>query len=215
MSCTGLKRRLEPEDGDEPDTRARKKAAAAPGSSSSCRAQRHEVLKLSLQKLGGASSLVHRVLITNTLRLIQRNEPERNPESPGRPGDTSLVLEQGDGTSSEGVEGLNPGPEEASPSLENQSVGDVPDKDSQLHPGWFEPLSDLTRSLCWPGASFPADLSLDDFLYSEIDDFLCELDPHAPIVSAVSDDLMMSLTGQTFRTDPNELERILEVLVGS
>lgn len=78
-----------------------------------------------------------------------------------------------------------------------------------------------------PGLICLPELSLDDFLFSDIDNFLCELNPcglspnpaqgsaSSRVVSMVTDDLVRSLTNQPFKTDLNELDHIMEVLVGS
>ncbi|XP_007229598.3 SERTA domain-containing protein 2 [Astyanax mexicanus] len=72
------------------------------------------------------------------------------------------------------------------------------------------------------------ELSLDDFLFSDIDNFLCELNacsqnssltlPSGSTPSkvvSITDDFMRSLSGQHLKPDLNELDHIMEVLVGS
>ncbi|XP_026102496.1 SERTA domain-containing protein 2-like [Carassius auratus] len=95
-------------------------------------------------------------------------------------------------------------------------------------------LSDSAQSLFGHTPSLLADFSLDDFLLSEIDSLLfdnvpCGSSGASKVVSIVTDDLVKTLTGygnggtsqsalpstQTFKLDLNELDHIMEVLVGS
>ncbi|KAL7845364.1 hypothetical protein AOLI_G00235560 [Acnodon oligacanthus] len=103
------------------------------------------------------------------------------------------------------------------------SAVETSEKEAQIHTGSNGPCDSAHLS----SSIFLPELSLDDFLFSDIDNFLCELNPCGPnpglaqgsssskVVSMVTDDLMRSLTNQPFRTDLNELDHIMEVLVGS
>lgn len=100
-------------------------------------------------------------------------------------------------------------------------------------------LSDSTHSMFGHTPSLLADFSLDDFLFTEIDSLLfnnvpcgsslSESSGVSKVVSMVTDDLVKTLAGygnggtsqsvlpsnQTFKLDLNELDHIMEVLVGS
>ncbi|XP_016119483.1 SERTA domain-containing protein 2-like [Sinocyclocheilus grahami] len=95
-------------------------------------------------------------------------------------------------------------------------------------------LSDSAQSVFGHTPSLLADFSLDDFLFTEIDSLLFDNVPSgssgaSKVVSMVTDDLIMKLAGygnggtsqsalpsnQTFKLDLNELDHIMEVLVGS
>lgn len=96
-------------------------------------------------------------------------------------------------------------------------------------------LLDSAQSLFNHGSSLLADFSLDDFLFTEIDNLLFDNTPcssslsassgSSKVVSVVRDDFVKTLTGgmsqaalssnQTFKLDLNELDHIMEVLVGS
>ncbi|KAL7857917.1 hypothetical protein AOLI_G00180190 [Acnodon oligacanthus] len=90
--------------------------------------------------------------------------------------------------------------------------------------GSTDPDSNTERR--YRGSIFLPELSLDDFLFSDINNFLCELNPGGPnpglaqgsssskVVPMVTDDLGR-LTNQPFNTDLNELDKIMEVLAGS
>ncbi|XP_055060173.1 SERTA domain-containing protein 2 [Misgurnus anguillicaudatus] len=105
---------------------------------------------------------------------------------------------------------------------------------------YFTPsLSDSAQFLFNNSPSLLADFSLDDFLFTEIDNLLldnttCTSSLNASsgtskVVSMVKDDFIKTLTGygsggmsqaalpsnQTFKSDLNELDHIMEVLVGS
>lgn len=231
MSCTGLKRTLEPEDEDEPETQP-KMAAVWSESSTAYSRQRQTVLQLSLQKLCHVPSLGRRVLITNTLRLIQeeishqgvpRLSPPEEEEDTGvkypqhQALEVSLtpawVLEQ-DGDPESSLADIDPTGISTS-ELEMDRLG----RDAPAQSVCLESFSS-------PCPGFLPDLSLDDFLFSDLDNFLCEFNPCAlnltpspasqsKVVSMVTDDLVRSLTNQPFKTDLNELEHIMEVLVGS
>lgn len=260
MSCTGLKRTLEPEDEDEPDTQP-KMAAVWAESSTAYSWQRQMVLQLSLQKLCHVPSLGRRVLITNTLRLIQEeishqgalrlsppsedwqkfsqhhalgvsltpawvleqdSEPDFSLDSSISPKDgfvlTSAEINEASTFSLSSLSELNTNRIEKHPPM--QAVCLESPLDVSHTP---IPVNPSLPSSC---PAFPPDLSLDDFLFSDLDNFLCELNPctlnlspspgsQSKVVSMVTDDLMRSLTNQPFKTDLNELEHIMEVLVGS
>ncbi|XP_042619910.1 SERTA domain-containing protein 2-like [Cyprinus carpio] len=100
-------------------------------------------------------------------------------------------------------------------------------------------LSDSALSVFGHTPSLLTDFSLDDFLFTEIDSLLFDNVPcgsslsassgASKVVSMVTDDLVKTLTGygnggtsqsalpsnQTFKLDLNELDHIMEVLVGS
>lgn len=266
MSYTGLKRTLEPEDEDEPNTQP-KMAAVWAESSMAYSWQRQTVLQLSLQKLCRVPSLGRRVLITNTLRLIQEEISHQGTPCPSPPAKESQifsqhqalevsltpawVLEQ-DGepdfsldssiSPKDGFALTLPEIDEASASssssLSELDINGI-EKETPMQTICLEPHLDFVQPILshtpspinpsLPPSSCPAilpDLSLDDFLFSDLDNFLCELNPctlnlspsqgsQSKVVSMVTDDLMRSLTNQPFKTDLNELEHIMEVLVGS
>lgn len=246
MSCAGLKRTLEPEDEDQPDTQP-KMASVWAESSTAYSWQRQTVLQLSLQKLCHVPSLGRRVLITNTLRLIQdeishqgalRSSPpvEDCQEFSHQSLEVSLtpawVLEQ------DGEPVLSPdssfSPKDgfisALAEIEETSTFSASTldtnrvkKETPMQIACHGSHLDLNPSSC---PAFLPELSLDDFLFSDLDNFLCELNPctlnlspslgsQSKVVSMVTDDLVRSLTNQPFKTDLNELEHIMEVLVGS
>lgn len=96
-------------------------------------------------------------------------------------------------------------------------------------------LLDSAQSIFNHGPSLLADFSLDDFLFTEIDNLLFDNTPCSSslstssgspkVVSMVRDDFVKTLTAgvsqaalpssQTFKLDLNELDHIMEVLVGS
>ncbi|XP_066516825.1 SERTA domain-containing protein 2 [Hoplias malabaricus] len=275
MSCPlGLKRKLQVEDEDDEVEKQPKVAALSDAQYS---LQRETVLHLSLQKLCTQvqTALVRRVLITNTLRLIQQGPlvSAQTQRGIGADAEGSLTpawaLEQ-DGELLFSLHSSVPAPSSSSaegpsakdgfstalaeiedlcPSLltsDNSTCSSVTtasftpqtnpqgsptqthilgvpasealDKETALSSGVF----DSSGSISLP------ELSLDDFLFSDIDNFLCELNPCGPnpglaqgssssskVVSMVTDDLLRSLTNQPFKTDLNELDHIMEVLVGS
>lgn len=250
MSCTGLKRTLEPEDEDEPDTQP-KMAAVWAESSTAYSWQRQTILQLSLQKLCHVLSLGRRVLITNTLRLIQeeiRHQGALRPSPPVEDRQTfpqhqalevsltpAWVLEQDgepdlspdffisqkDGFISELPE-INETSTMSASTLSELDANRIK-KETPMQTICLESHLDLNPSSC---PAFLPELSLDDFLFSDLDNFLCELNPctlnlspglgsQSKVVSMVTDDLVRSLTNQPFKTDLNELEHIMEVLVGS
>lgn len=251
MSCTGLKRTLEPE--DEPETQP-KKAAVWAESPTAYSWQRQTVLQLSLQKLCHVPSLGRRVLITNTLRLIQgeishqgalHSSPSAEDcqkfsqhQALGVSLTPAWVLEQ-DGEpdfSPESLVSTKADITEAN-AFSSSSLSELDthrvEKETPMQTVCLESHLDLSHTPLQVNPSLPSaypaflpDLSLDDFLFSDLDNFLCELNPCAlnlspgpgsqsKVVSMVTDDLMRSLTNQPFRTDLNELEHIMEVLVGS
>lgn len=262
MSCTGLKRTLEPEDEDEPETQPKMASVWA----ESCTAyswQRQAVLQLSLQKLCHVPSLGRRVLITNTLRLIQEEIGHQGAPRPSPPAADSQkgpqpqtlevtltpawVLEQDVEPDLSQKDGFISALAEidkasASSSSSSSSLSELEtnrtEKEALMQTICLESHLDFTESSLShtpfslnPSlpSSYPAilpDLSLDDFLFSDLDNFLCELNPctlnlnsspnsQSKVVSMVTDDLLRSLTNQPFKTDLNELEHIMEVLVGS
>ncbi|XP_030634763.1 SERTA domain-containing protein 2 [Chanos chanos] len=93
-----------------------------------------------------------------------------------------------------------------------------------------------TSSACpSPFPNLLTDLAFDDFLFSDIDGFTCDFNPcgsplgSGSVVSMVTDDLVRTLSvyggggnapgplpsNQSFKMDLNELDHIMEVLVGS
>lgn len=247
MSCTGLKRTLEPEDEDEPDTQP-KMASVWAESSTAYSWQRQTVLQLSLQKLCHVPSLGRRVLITNTLRLIQEEISHQGALRPSPPAEDcqkfsqhqalevsltpAWVLEQdcepdfapdSSMLPKDGFASALPEIDETSASsvLSDRTEKETPMQtvclESHLDPSHTPfPVNPPLPSSC---PAFLPELSLDDFLFSDLDNFLCELNPgpgsQSKVVSMVTDDLVRSLTNQPFKTDLNELEHIMEVLVGS
>uniref|UniRef100_A0AAR2LHY4 SERTA domain-containing protein n=1 Tax=Pygocentrus nattereri TaxID=42514 RepID=A0AAR2LHY4_PYGNA len=207
--------------------------------------QRETVLQLSLQKLCShvETALVRRVLITNTLRSIQQELsqqgalimtqthngellfslhssipahsdlcPTLTVAASSTPFSTSLSVAQPDLQCSSNKNGRL-----SFPAVE------MSEKEAQIHTGSNGPCDSAHLS----SSIFLPELSLDDFLFSDIDNFLCDLNPCGPnpglaqgsssskVVSMVTDDLLRSLTNQPFKTDLNELDHIMEVLVGS
>lgn len=261
MSCTGLKRTLEPEDKDEPNTQP-KMAAVWAESSMAYSWQRQTVLQLSLQKLCHVPSLGRRVLITNTLRLIQEEISHQGAPCPRPPAEQSQkfpqhqalevsltpawVLEQDGEPDFSPDASISPKdgfastlPELNEPNTSSSSLSELGtngiEKETPMqticlepHFDFVQPTLNHTSSPIHPSpcpAILP-DLSLDDFLFSDLDNFLCELNPctlnlspgqgsQSKVVSMATDDLMRSLTNQPLKTDLNELEHIMEVLVGS
>ncbi|XP_017312589.1 SERTA domain-containing protein 2 [Ictalurus punctatus] len=257
MSCTGLKRTLEPEDEDKPDTQPKMAAVWAESSTLYSR-QRQTVLQLSLQKLCHVPSLGRRVLITNTLRLIQDEIGHQGAPRPSPPAEDiqrfsqhqvlevsltpAWVLEQDgepdfspdssvspeDGFASTLAE-IDEASAFSSPSLPEPDTNTI-EKETPMQTICLESHLDFVRPTVShtpsPTPPFLPDLSLDDFLFSDLDNFLCELNPctlnlspspgsQSKVVSMVTDELVRSLTNQPFKTDLNELEHIMEVLVGS
>lgn len=257
MSCTGLKRTLEPEDEDKPDTQPKMAAVWAESSTLYSR-QRQTVLQLSLQKLCHVPSLGRRVLITNTLRLIQDEIGHQGALRPSPPAEDiqrfsqhqalevsltpAWVLEQDgepdfspdssvspeDGFASTLAE-IDEASAFSSPSLPEPDTNTI-EKETPMQTICLESHLDFARPTVShtpsPTPPFLPDLSLDDFLFSDLDNFLCELNPctlnlspspgsQSKVVSMVTDELVRSLTNQPFKTDLNELEHIMEVLVGS
>ncbi|XP_058236730.1 SERTA domain-containing protein 2 [Hemibagrus wyckioides] len=253
MSCMGLKRTLEPEDEDEPEP---KMAALWAESSTPYSWQRQTVLQLSLQKLCHVLSLGRRVLITNTLRLVQEEISHQGAPRPSPPAEErqkppqrqapevsltpAWVLEQDaepdfspkDGFIStlEEIHGTGASSSFSVSELEaNSTEKETPMQTICLesHLDFAQPsLNYINPSLPLSCPAFLPDLSLDDFLFSDLDNFLCELNPctlnlspgpgsQSKVVSMVTDDLVRSLTNQPFKTDLNDLEHLMEVLVGS
>lgn len=258
MSCTDLKRTLETYDQhkDEPDTQS-KRAAIWAESSTAYSWQRQAVLQLSLQKLCHVPSLGRRVLITNTLRLIQEDISLQEAPHSSRPMEVrqkfpqhqvsltpAWVLEQ----DTEPDLSLKDNLTWALPEIDEASVSSLSsfseletnrtEKKSLTQNIFLKSQSDITQptlghtlspvisSSVSPCPALLPELSLDDFLFSDLDNFLCELNPctlnlspspsaQSKVVSMVTDDLVRSLTNQPFKTDLNELEHIMEVLVGS
>ncbi|KAI5607395.1 SERTA domain-containing protein 2 [Silurus asotus] len=232
MSGMDLKRALDPEDEDGPDLQP-KMAAIWAESSTVYSWQRQTVLQLSLQKLCHVPTLGRRVLITNTLRLIQEEighqgalRPTPVPEDRQRLSqhhvvEVSLtpawVLEQDDKPDFCPKNTFSPTlPQTGDASAETPT---------QSLESYLQPTLSQTPSPVTPAALLP-DLSLDDFLFSDLDNFLCEFNPctlslsptpasQSKVVSMVTDDFVRTLTNQPFKTDMNELEHIMEVLVGS
>ncbi|XP_016139707.1 SERTA domain-containing protein 2-like [Sinocyclocheilus grahami] len=116
-----------------------------------------------------------------------------------------------------------------------QTDPDLSEMNSGMDPA--SSLSDSAQSMFGHTPSLLADFSLDDFLVTEIDSLLFDNVPcgsslitssgASKVVSMVTDDLVKTLAGyggtsqsvlpsnQTFKLDLNELDHIMEVLVGS
>ncbi|XP_072513722.1 SERTA domain-containing protein 2 [Salminus brasiliensis] len=285
MSCTmGLKRKLGPEDQDDPE-KGPKVAALSEDPHPAYSLQRQAVLQLSLQKLCAQveTALVRRVLITNMLKYIQQELSQQGALIMPQTSSAAAEVSHGNRVDAEGSSQLTPAwvleqdgelflslqssvpsrpsqkdsfssalaeiedlcptvtdPAASTPSLIAQlappecfsdrssklssQTSELSEKQTPTHPG--------SNGLCeYVPTSSPVclpELSLDDFLFSDIDSFLCELNAcgqnasltqgsPAPsrVVSMVTDDFMRSLTGQPFKTDLNELDHIMELLVGS
>ncbi|KAK3510360.1 hypothetical protein QTP70_005657 [Hemibagrus guttatus] len=254
MSCMGPRRTLESEDEDEPEPRP-KMAAVWAESSTAYSWQRQTVLQLSLQKLCHVPSLGRRVLITNTLRLIQEEISHQGAPRPSPPAEDrqklsqrqalevsltpAWVLEQDAEPDFSPKDGFNSTLAEihetsaSSSSSLSELEANRTEKESPMqticlesHLDFAQPSLNHAPSLPSSCPAFLPDLSLDDFLFSDLDNFLCELNPctlnlspspgsQSKVVSMVTDDLVRSLTNQPFRTDLNDLEHLMEVLVGS
>ncbi|TRY86090.1 hypothetical protein DNTS_030179 [Danionella cerebrum] len=195
--------------------------------------QRQTVLNLCYLKLQtpprtSEPGLARWVLISNTLRLIQddlRGEkaPQRNQEG-----------------IQDAEESLRSLPHASSatevPALPKSVVFSTVDVFTDSVPSDAPRSSDLELTLAPPSDtahSFLADFSLDDFLLSEIDSFLLDgflcgsSSGTSKGVSTVTEDIIKTVSGsnagghagllsnQTFRLDLNELDHIMEVLVGS
>lgn len=227
--------------------------------------QRQTVLNLSLLKLHShpghtEPGLARRVLITNTLRHIQDElrgeEGVLLPPSVSRPQPPSSPTVKDSFTAALAeIEALCPTvgitalfstltsdqdvPDVTSPDLVNSGELRHPDPDlSEMHSS-VDAISDSAQPASSHTPSCLADFSLDDFLFTEIDNFLFDNTPCSSslsatsgtsrVVSMVTDDLVKTLTGygtggtsqsalptnQTFKLDLNELDHIMEVLVGS
>ncbi|XP_051993643.1 SERTA domain-containing protein 2 [Xyrauchen texanus] len=127
-------------------------------------------------------------------------------------------------------------------SSEESRQTDVSDMDSNMGSGLSQlhhSLLDSTQSVFNHTPSLLTDFTLDDFLFTEIDNILFDNTPcsstlstasgTSKVVSMVTDDIVKTLTGfgsggmsqpvlppnQTFKLDLNELDHLLEVLVGS
>ncbi|KAK7161138.1 hypothetical protein R3I94_003966 [Phoxinus phoxinus] len=204
--------------------------------------QRQTVLNLSLLKLHtrpgpGEPDLARTVLITNTLRHIQHElrgeECVPSPQTPSSP-----VSKDSFSTALADIEALCP--TVGITALFSTSDQDVPDitsgtdsdnagelRDPDVHLSETHSSTSLSDSALFTSSHAPsrlADFSLDDFLFTEIDNFL--FDSSSLSVSMVTDELVKTLAGcgsqsappsnnQTFKLDLNELDHIMEVLVGS
>lgn len=242
MLGKGLKRKLEQEE---------ENGVMKMEASSTCYwFQRQTVLNLSLLKLHtrpghGEPDLARRVLITNTLRHIQDElrgeEFVSRPQTPSSP-----VIKDSFSTALAEIEALCP--TVGITALFSTSDQDVPDITSGTDSGELRDpdpdlsemhsmvdssisLSDSALFTSSHAPSYLADFSLDDFLFTEIDNFLFDSTPctSSLSVSMVTDDLVKTLAGygnggtsqsalpsnQAFRLDLNELDHIMEVLVGS
>ncbi|KAL7857914.1 hypothetical protein AOLI_G00180160 [Acnodon oligacanthus] len=149
------------------------------------------------------TALLRRVLITNKLKPIQQELSQQGAliMTQTQSGDTEVSWGPGVGTKGS----LTP--------------AWVLEQDGEL----FSLHSSVPAHLA---SIFLPELSLDDFLFSDINNFLCELNPCGPnpglaqgsssskVVPMVTDNLRR-LTNQPFNTDLNKLDKIMEVLVGS
>ncbi|KAL7857926.1 hypothetical protein AOLI_G00180280 [Acnodon oligacanthus] len=166
------------------------------------------------------TALLRRVLITNTLKPIQQELSQQG----------ALILTQ---TQSGDAEWrpilplflhLRPSLNQTFNALLTKIVDiyQISEKEAQIYTVSNGPCDSAHLS----SSIFLPELSLDDFLFSDINNFLCELNPCGPnpglaqgsssskVVPMVTDDLRR-LTNQPFNTDLNELDKIMEVLVGS
>uniref|UniRef100_A0A673GJN2 SERTA domain containing 2a n=1 Tax=Sinocyclocheilus rhinocerous TaxID=307959 RepID=A0A673GJN2_9TELE len=220
MLGKGLKRKLEQEE----ENGVMKMSCPQEASPACYWLQRQTVLNLSLLKLHSRPGhsepgLARRVLITNTLRRIQ-DIPA--PQSFPNGVQSHTLAEIEDLCPTVGITTLfstETGRSLASDLNSVESRHTDPDL-SEMNSGMdsASSLSDSAQSVFGHTPSLLADFSLDDFLFTEID-----------IVSMVTDDLVMTLAGygnggtsqsalpsnQTFKLDLNELDHIMEVLVGS
>ncbi|TSK18082.1 SERTA domain-containing protein 2 [Bagarius yarrelli] len=249
-----LKRTLEPKDQHKDEPYIQPKMAAIWAESSTAYSwQRQTVLQLSLQKLCHVPSLGRRVLITNTLRLIQEEISHQEAPHPSHPTEDRHKLTQHQVSLTpawvleQDVEpdlSLKDNFTSALPEMDEGSIFSLSsfselEKNTTLkqnvclksysdytHPTLSHTLSPVNSSHFSSCPAFLPELSLDDFLFSDLDNFLCELNPgtfslspspssQSKVVSMVTDDLVRSLTNQPFKTDLNDLEHIMEVLVGS
>lgn len=213
--------------------------------------QRQTVLNLSLLKLHtrpghGEPDLARRVLITNTLRHIQDElrgeECVSRPQTPSSP-----VMKDSFSTALAEIEALCPtvgitalfstsdqDVPDITSGTDSDNSGELRDPDlSEMH-SIVDSSNSLSDSAPFTSSHAPScltDFSLDDFLFTEIDNFLFDSTPCSSSlsVSMVTDDLVKTLAGygnggtsqsalpsnQTFKLDLNELDHIMEVLVGS
>ncbi|XP_048051883.1 SERTA domain-containing protein 2 [Megalobrama amblycephala] len=213
--------------------------------------------------------LARRVLITNTLRHIQdelRGEEGvlLPPSVPRQQPPSSPVIKDSFSAALAEIESLCPtvgitalfSTEAARSNTSDQNMPDITSSTNLIHSGESRntdpdlsemhssvdppiPLSDSAQSALSHTPSFLADFSLDDFLFTEIDNILFDNSPCSSslsgtsgtsrVISMVTDDFVKTLTGygnggasqsalpsnQTFKLDLNELDHIMEVLVGS
>ncbi|KAG1955898.1 SERTA domain-containing protein 2 [Pimephales promelas] len=232
MLGKGLKRKLEPEEEDG--------VMKMEASSTGYWFQRQTVLNLSLLKLHtrpghGEPDLARRVLITNTLRHIQDElrgeECVSTPQTPSAP-----VTKDSFSTALAEIEALCPtvgitalfstsdqdGPDFNS-GADSGNSGEPRDPDPDLSEMHSIVDSDSALFTSSHAPSYLADLSLDDFLFTEIDNFL--FDSSSLSVSMVTEDLVKTLAGYgnggtsqsalPSKFDLNELDHVMEVLVGS
>uniref|UniRef100_A0A673H591 SERTA domain containing 2 n=2 Tax=Sinocyclocheilus rhinocerous TaxID=307959 RepID=A0A673H591_9TELE len=241
MLGKGLKRKLEQEE----ENGVMKMSCPQEASPACYWLQRQTVLNLSLLKLHSRPGhsepgLARRVLITNTLRRIQDiPAPQSFPN--GVQSHTLAEIEDlcptvGITTSFTTETGrtltADPNSDES-----RQTDPDLSEMNSGMDPA--SSLSDSAQSVFGHTPSLLADFSLDDFLVTEIDSLLFDNVPcgsslitssgASKVVSMVTDDFVKTLAGygnggtsqsalpsnQTFKLDLNELDHIMEVLVGS
>ncbi len=231
--------------------------------------QRQTVLNLSLLKLHSRPGhsepgLARRVLITNTLRLIQdvpapqsfpggvqshsegsltpvsRLEEDRHlflwsPSSSRQQPPSASDIKDSFASALADIEDLCPtvGITSLFSTETGRSLTSDPNSDESRHTDLSE--MDSAHSTFGHTPSLLADFSLDDFLFTEIDSLLFNNVPYgsspssSKVVSMVTDDLVKTLAGygnggtsqsvlpsnQAFKLDLNELDHIMEVLVGS
>ncbi|KAA0721837.1 SERTA domain-containing protein 2 [Triplophysa tibetana] len=184
--------------------------------------QRQTVLTLSLSKLHSQPAhsdpgLVRRVLITNTLRHIQE---ELRVEAVLLPQSLATDIKDSFTSALAEIEDLCPAVEITS-SLTNshkfrQTEPVHESMESNMDSALFQftpSLLDSAQSLFNHCPSLLADFSLDDFLFTEIDNLLFDNTPCSSSPSPSSGS--SKVISMTFKSDLNELDHIMEVLVGS
>lgn len=222
MLSKGLKRKLEDEDEPEVRNNGSGRDESESESSSGYRLQRQTVLNLSLLKLHSIPGhseprLSRRVLISNTLRHIwDELRVEGGAELHLQPSVTkdtfsSALADIEDLCPTVGITALF---STADVSSSNESVRSDESRsvDSDLSEMRSKSLYDSAHSVFGHTSSLIADFSFDDFLFTEIDHFL--LDSKSGFGGAgIGQSALPS--NQTFKLDLNELDHIMEVLVGS
>lgn len=222
MLSKGLKRKLEDEDEPEVSNNGSSLDESESESSSGYRLQRQTVLNLSLLKLHSVPGhseprLSRRVLISNTLRHIrdelrvEGGASVRLQPSITKDAFSSALADIEDLCPTVGITALF-STADVSSSSESVHSDESRSVDSDLSEMRSKSLSDSTHSVLGHTSSLIADFSLDDFLFTEIDNFL--LDSKTGFGGAGIGQSALQ-TNQTFKLDLSELDHIMEVLVGS